>query len=74
MFVALHIRSVYVPSMSSSLYNVYRVTLSSGAVYRGEGEGERESERESEREVERERQRKKNREGEEKTQTKREQI
>ena len=67
MFVALHIRSVYVPSISSSLYNAYRVTISSGAVYRGEGEGERERVREGEAE-------KKNREGEEKTQTKREQI
>ena len=70
MFVALHIRSVYVPSMSSSLYNVYRVTISSGAVYKGEGEGGREREREVEREAEKEKQRG----GEKKTQTKREQI
>ena len=66
MFVALHIRSEYVPSISSPLYNVYRLTLSSGAVYKGEGEGGRERVRE--------RQRKKNREGKKKTQTKREQI
>lgn len=66
MFVALHIRSVYVPSISSPLYNAYRETLSSGAVYKGEGEGGRERVREGEAE--------KKTEGEKKTQTKREQI
>lgn len=66
MFEALHIRSVYVPSMSSSLYNVYRVTLSSGAVYKGEGEGERESEGGRGRERKTERGRKKHRQRESK--------